>query len=157
MEFQIFALTLPISLIYKDMGENFQNQLWFVYSHDVLHHYISMETLSPTELLWCFSSGGMTKVLNKLDRENLIKREPSLNDKRSTLICLTLEGWNFSKRLYWKSCKNQKQSIFWSFKWRRKINLQNDSKKNLVYSKDLILAKYIALIRINPINIEYIS
>lgn len=51
-------------------------------------------TLSPTDLYerLLFSSGGMTKVLKKLEEKVFIKRVPNPNDKRSKLVKLTQEG-----------------------------------------------------------------
>ena len=87
-------------------------------NYDLLHSHIDVlaslhfngKALSPTELYdaMLFSSGGMTKVLNKLEERNLIKREPSLNDKRSTLICLTLQGETLVKDCIEKSCKSKR-------------------------------------------------
>ncbi|WP_323662358.1 MarR family winged helix-turn-helix transcriptional regulator [Aliarcobacter butzleri] len=39
-----------------------------------------------------FSSGGMTKVLKKLQDRELIKRDSVKNDKRKNLVCLTPKG-----------------------------------------------------------------
>lgn len=50
--------------------------------------------LSPTDLYerLLFSSGGMTKVLKKLEEKNFIKRVTNHNDKRSKLVQLTQKG-----------------------------------------------------------------
>lgn len=39
-----------------------------------------------------FSSGGMSKLLKKLETKELIERTPSLEDKRSTLVSLSAQG-----------------------------------------------------------------
>jgi DNA-binding MarR family transcriptional regulator len=140
-EFKVFALTLPINLIYKDMyseSEDFiKNNYDLLHSHiDVLASlYFNGNSLSPTELYdaMLFSSGGMTKILNKLEERNLIKREPSLNDKRSTLICLTIEGEILVKECIEKIAK-AKESIFEILSDDEKNNLQNILQK-LIYSK----------------------
>ena len=51
-------------------------------------------TLSPTDLYerLLFSSGGMTKVLKKLEEKTFIKRIFSAKDKRSKLVKLTPKG-----------------------------------------------------------------
>jgi DNA-binding MarR family transcriptional regulator len=51
-------------------------------------------TLSPTSLYekLLFSSGGMTKVLKKLEEESLIRRIDNVKDKRSKLVQLTSKG-----------------------------------------------------------------
>jgi DNA-binding MarR family transcriptional regulator len=99
-EYEVFALTLPITLLHKDMFN--KNEQFFKTKYDLLHSHISVlaslyfnkNALSPTELYdaTLFSSGGMTKVLKKLEDRNLIERIPSPNDKRSMLINLTKEG-----------------------------------------------------------------
>ena len=99
-EFEVFALSLPITLIHKNMFNDTEHFLKTNY--DLLHSHIDVlaslyfdgNSLSPTDLYDAivFSSGGMTKVLKKLEERNLIKREASSNDKRSMLISLTQEG-----------------------------------------------------------------
>lgn len=51
-------------------------------------------TLSPTKLTERiqFSSGGMTKILKKLEKKELICRLANKNDARSKLVQLTKEG-----------------------------------------------------------------
>jgi DNA-binding MarR family transcriptional regulator len=51
-------------------------------------------TLSPTELYerLLFSSGGMTKVLKKLEEKEFIKRIDNKEDRRSKLVKMTVEG-----------------------------------------------------------------
>lgn len=51
-------------------------------------------TLSPTKLYerLLFSSGGMTKVLKKLEEKDFIKRIDNIEDKRSKLVKLTQKG-----------------------------------------------------------------
>lgn len=50
--------------------------------------------MSPTNLYegMIFSSGGMTKLLKKLEEKNLIRRIPSQIDKRSLLVELSKKG-----------------------------------------------------------------
>ena len=139
--FKVFALTLPINLIYKDMYS--ESEDFIKTNYDLLHSHIDVlaslyfngNSLSPTELYdaMLFSSCGMTKILNKLEERNLIKREPSLNDKRSTLICLTIEGETLVKECIEKIAK-AKESIFEVLTTEEKDNLQNILQK-LIYSK----------------------
>ena len=99
-EFEIFALSLPITLIHKNMFNEIEH--FFKTQYDLLHSHIDVlaslyfddNPLSPTDLYdaTVFSSGGMTKVLKKLEERNLIKREASSSDKRSMLISLTAQG-----------------------------------------------------------------
>lgn len=99
-EYEVFALTLPISLLHKKMY--CENEQFFMTKYDLLHSHISVlaslyfnkNALSPTELYdaTLFSSGGMTKVLKKLEDRKLIEKIPSVNDKRSMLINLTKNG-----------------------------------------------------------------
>nr|WP_323669802.1 hypothetical protein [Aliarcobacter butzleri] len=46
-----------------------------------------------------FSSGGMTKVLKKLQDRELIKRDAVKNDKRKNLVCLTQKGTELIKEI----------------------------------------------------------
>lgn len=140
-EFKVFALTLPINLIHKDMYNHSED--FIKTNYDLLHSHIDVlaslyfngNSLSPKELYdaMLFSSGGMTKVINKLEERNFIKREPSLNDKRSTLICLTKDGENLVKDCIEKIAK-AKESIFEVLSNEEKENLQNILQK-LIYSK----------------------
>lgn len=51
-------------------------------------------TLSPTQLydVMLFSSGGMTKLLKKLEERNLVRRVDNNEDKRSKLVQITSIG-----------------------------------------------------------------
>ncbi len=99
-EYEVFAFTLPIIMLHKQMYA--ENEQFFKIKYDLLHSHISVlaslyfnkSALSPTELYdaTLFSSGGMTKVLKKLEDRKLIEKVPSLNDKRSMLINLTDDG-----------------------------------------------------------------
>lgn len=99
-EFEVFAFTLPITLLHKNMYN--ESEQFFKEKYDLLHSHISVlaslyfneNALSPTELYdaTLFSSGGMTKVLNKLEKRHLIEKIPSPKDKRSMLINLTKDG-----------------------------------------------------------------
>lgn len=57
-------------------------------------------TLTPTKLYerLLFSSGGMTKVLKKLEKKEFIKRLDNEEDKRSKYVQLTSSGQDILKR-----------------------------------------------------------
>ena len=118
-EFEIFALSLPITLIHKNLFNETEHFLKTQY--DLLHSHIDVmaalyfnnNSLSPTDLYDAivFSSGGMTKVLKKLEERKLIKREPSSNDKRSILISLTTEGRKLIENCMIEIAKNKEEKF----------------------------------------------
>lgn len=57
-------------------------------------------TMSPTNLydVMFFSSGGMTKVLKKLETKGYIRRVDNILDKRSKLVQLTNLGKDMTKK-----------------------------------------------------------
>ncbi len=99
---EIFALSLPMFLANKHIYN--ESESFYKTSYDLLHSdidvlaalYFSNEnhSLSPTELYdaTIFSSGGMTKVLKKLEDREFIKRDVSKEDKRKTFVTLTKKG-----------------------------------------------------------------
>ncbi len=99
-QYEVFATALPITLLHKRMFNETEHFLKEKY--DLLHSHVDVlatlyfngNALSPTELYdaTVFSSGGMTKVLKKLEEREYITREPSLNDKRSLLVCISDKG-----------------------------------------------------------------
>ena len=131
-EFEVFALSLPITLIHKNMFNDTEHFLKTNY--DLLHSHIDVlaslyfdgNSLSPTDLYDAivFSSGGMTKVLKKLEERNLIKREASSNDKRSMLISLTQEGKDLIENCMIEVAK-QKEKKFSILTQKEKEDLKN--------------------------------
>ena len=131
-EFEVFALSLPITLIHKNMFNDTEHFLKTNY--DLLHSHIDVlaslyfdgNSLSPTDLYDAivFSSGGMTKVLRKLEERNLIKREASSNDKRSMLISLTQEGKDLIENCMIEVAK-QKEKKFSILTQKEKEDLKN--------------------------------
>ena len=131
-EFEVFALSLPITLIHKNMLNDTEHFLKTNY--DLLHSHIDVlaslyfdgNSLSPTDLYDAivFSSGGMTKVLKKLEERNLIKREASSNDKRSMLISLTQEGKDLIENCMIEVAK-QKEKKFSILTQKEKEDLKN--------------------------------
>ena len=131
-EFEVFALSLPITLIHKNMFNDTEHFLKTNY--DLLHSHIDVlaslyfdgNSLSPTDLYDAivFSSGGMTKVLKKLEERNLIKREASSNDKRSMLISLTQEGKDLIENCMIEVTK-QKEKKFSILTQKEKEDLKN--------------------------------
>jgi len=99
-EYDVFSIALPINLIYKcDFNENeqlFKDKYNLIHSDiDVLAAlYFNNKELSPTELYSAvvFSSGGMTKVLKKLESLGYISRNKNIKDKRSVFIKLERKG-----------------------------------------------------------------
>lgn len=99
-QYEVFATALPITLLHKNMFN--QTEQFLKEKYDLLHSHVDVlatlyfngNALTPTELYdaTVFSSGGMTKVLKKLEERNYILRKPSLNDKRSLLVCITPLG-----------------------------------------------------------------
>lgn len=101
-EYDIFTLSLPMFLITKNL--QIYSDSFYKSKYDLLHsdidvlaalYFTNLEhSLTPTELYdaTIFSSGGMTKVLKKLEEKNLIKRDISKIDKRKTLVILTEKG-----------------------------------------------------------------
>lgn len=91
---------LPLVLINKLCSEKKEKMFSAKYSlstseFDVLMTLLChMEPMTPTNLYesMIFSSGGMTKLLKKLEEKKLIRRIPSQKDKRSLLVALSKEG-----------------------------------------------------------------
>jgi DNA-binding MarR family transcriptional regulator len=99
-QYKVFAMALPITLLHKNMFN--QTEQFLKEKYDLLHSHVDVlatlyfngNALTPTELYDAivFSSGGMTKVLKKLEDRGYILRKPSQNDKRSLLVCITPLG-----------------------------------------------------------------
>lgn len=139
-EYEVFALSLPITLLHKNMYA--KNEQFFKAKYDLLHSHISVlaslyfnkNSLSPTELYdaMLFSSGGMTKILKKLEDRDLIEKVASLNDKRSMLICLTEKGQVLVKECM--ACLSESnEKLFSVLTQKEKENLKNIFSK-LIYS-----------------------
>ncbi len=100
--YDVFSLSLPLLLINKHLHNT--SEQYFRSKYNLLHSDIDVlaalyfnnedKSLSPTELYdaTIFSSGGMTKVLKKLEEKGFIKRESSQNDKRKISVKLTQVG-----------------------------------------------------------------
>lgn len=101
-DYEVFSLALPLLLINKyvyNTSENFYKTKYDLIHSDVdvlfaLYFTNENHSLTPTELYdaTVFSSGGMTKVLKKLEEKELIFREASKDDKRKSIIKLTKSG-----------------------------------------------------------------
>lgn len=99
-QYELFSLTLPLTLIYKSAFNATEQMIKERY--DLLHSdidvlaslYFNGKILSPTELYsaMIFSSGGMTKILKKLECLGYISRVSNPNDKRSNLVKLEQKG-----------------------------------------------------------------
>ncbi len=96
------GLSLQLTLVHKDLFNKscalLEEKYGLTHSEtDVLATlYFNGKTLRPTELYEAtiFSSGGMTKILKKLEEKQLIDRIPSKEDKRSMLVQIKPEGEN---------------------------------------------------------------
>jgi len=96
----VLALGLPVSVLYKHLFQH-NNQL-LQSKYDLNHSELDVlgalcysgKILSPTQLAesTIFSSGGMTKVLKKLEDKKLISRIACKNDKRSMLVKIEKKG-----------------------------------------------------------------
>ncbi len=116
-EYEVFSLTLPLTLIYKKM--HYETEVFLKENYDLLPSdidvlaslYFNENQLSPTELssATVFSSGGMTKILKKLQDKNLIKRVASSIDKRSMLVCLSQDGEKLIKESLFKLAKSKEE------------------------------------------------
>ena len=96
----IFLMTLPITLIQKTIYAH--AEIFLKEKFDMIHSevdvlaslYTNDKVLTPTQLydLTIFSSGGMTKLLKRLEAKGLITRKSDEKDKRCMLVCLTESG-----------------------------------------------------------------
>lgn len=97
---QVFTMTFPIALIQKTVfthAESFLKERFDLLNSEVdvlASLYTNNKVLSPTQLydLTIFSSGGMTKVLKRLQERGFIYRKEDENDKRCMLVCLSQSG-----------------------------------------------------------------
>lgn len=97
---EVFLMTFPIAVIQKTIfahADSFLKEKFNLLNSeaDVLASlYTHGKVLSPTQLydLTIFSSGGMTKVLKRLQERDLICRKEDVSDKRCMLVCLTQSG-----------------------------------------------------------------
>lgn len=97
---EVFLMTFPIALIQKTIfshSENFLKERFDLLNSEVdvlASLYTHGKTLSPTQLydMTILSSGGMTKVLKRLQDRDLISRKEDTADKRCMLVCLTQSG-----------------------------------------------------------------
>lgn len=57
--------------------------------------------MTPTEISeWVFrSKNSITSVINTLEREGFVRREPSKNDRRSVTVVITDKGWGKTNKI----------------------------------------------------------
>jgi DNA-binding MarR family transcriptional regulator len=99
-ENRIMALGVPIALLHKYIFNKNSQILQAKYNltlseADVLFSlYFNGKVLSPTSLYKAtiLTSGGITKILKKLEDKKLISRLPSNKDKRSMLVKIEKSG-----------------------------------------------------------------
>ena len=97
---EIFGLSIPIMLIQKYLLHEGSTLILkhFNLTHSEIDVLIALffngKVLTPTNLYEAtiLSSGGMTKILKKLQEKGYIERIPSTKDKRSLLVQITKEG-----------------------------------------------------------------
>lgn len=96
----VSLMTIPITLIQKTIYAH--AEIFLKEKFDMIHSevdvlaslYTNNKVLTPTQLydLTIFSSGGMTKLLKRLEAKGFIKRKPDENDKRCMLVYLSDSG-----------------------------------------------------------------
>lgn len=124
-------ISVPFFILHKKVyeeGNNALNKQYNLNQTDLdvlvtLYYCNDNHTLSPTELYenLLFSSGGMTKILKKLESKNYLIRIENENDKRSKLVQLT----NLGKE---QALKAIKEVISIEDMYFNKLN--NDEKQN---------------------------
>jgi DNA-binding MarR family transcriptional regulator len=102
---EVFRLALPMTLLHKTLLAH--SEAFYKEKYDLLKSevdvlaalYTNENELTPTQLydLTIFSSGGMTKVLKRLEERGYIKRKADKKDKRYILVCLTRNGEDIIK------------------------------------------------------------
>ncbi|MDD2399536.1 MAG: MarR family transcriptional regulator [Sulfurovum sp.] len=96
----VVDIGLPLMLVNKLFNERKEKVFTTKYNISSSEFDVLMALLfhgkpmSPTHLYesMIFSSGGMTKLLKKLEEKKLIRRIPSQKDKRSLLVALNRAG-----------------------------------------------------------------
>ncbi|MGD9969136.1 MAG: MarR family winged helix-turn-helix transcriptional regulator [Sulfuricurvum sp.] len=106
----VLDLTVPLHLFYIAMRKNvliileefglIESELDLLVS--LLNAAQTDHTLSPTQLYdtLLFSSGGMTKMLKRLEERGLIERPNNPDDKRNKLVRLTSKGSEVALRAF---------------------------------------------------------
>lgn len=113
--------TVPLHAYYINMMQAVKNVLEAQYelTKSELDLLITLSiadtggTLSPTELYdhLVFSSGGMTKLLKKLEKKEYIRRVDNIEDKRSKLVQITPTGKEIAKKAMSDVLKVEKQYL----------------------------------------------
>ena|GEM_PF-541982 len=110
---ETFLLALPITLLHKTLlahSENFYKEKYDLLKSEVdvlASLYVNDDELTPTQLydLTIFSSGGMTKMLKRLESRAYVKRKADKKDKRCMLVCLTPLGKELIKSSLFEAAK----------------------------------------------------
>jgi len=139
-ENNVLLLSLPIALMYKYVFN--ENAHILQANYDLTHSEIDVlaslsfneKIMTPTDLYEAtiFSSGGMTKILKKLENKEFISRVESSQDKRSILVKLEPKGEKLFKSCFVDVLKMDNQ-IFSVLDEKEKKLLEKTLKK-LVYS-----------------------
>jgi len=144
-KFEILSISFPMFLITKELYG--KTEKITKDSYDLLNADIDVlaslycrggagYTLTPTQLYGnlILSSGGLTKVLKKLEERKLIKREFSTEDKRKSLVCLTETGIDLIKEVL-QMKRLMTEEFFSILDKKDKENLKNIFSK-VLYSVD---------------------
>ena len=69
--------------------------------------------MSPTELseIVLRSSGGMTQILDRLERAGLVERAPDPTDRRKVLVGLTRDGVRTAERVHEPYCAERERIL----------------------------------------------
>jgi len=139
-KYESSALSLPMTLIHKYMFN--KTELFLKEKYNLLHSHIDVmaalyfngKVLTPTELYdaLIFSSGGMTKVLKKLEAENYIIRVSADDDKRKVFVKLTPFGTKIIEECL-EDIRKNKDDFFKILEKKKKKQLK-DILLKLVYS-----------------------
>ncbi len=135
----VIDIGLPLMLINKLFIEKKEKLFLSKYDisnseFDVLMSLLCLsKKLTPTELYenMIFSSGGMTKLLKKLETKGLIRRVPSTYDKRSMLVELSEDGIELVIKAF-DDVANMNMGIFSILDYNEKVVFEKILKKMLV-------------------------
>ena len=141
-------LVIPLHIYYKNMMQEVKKFLEEEYylGKSELNLLLALattadnsETLAPTELYehLLFSSGGMTKLLKKLEIKDFIIRVEDPEDKRSKLVQLTKKGKDIASNAindvikiegkYFSSLSDTERSVLLTAFNKLAINSKNNS------------------------------
>jgi DNA-binding MarR family transcriptional regulator len=82
--------------------------------------------MTPTELSHAllFTSGGLSKLLERLERSGLVRRERGTHDRRVTVVCLTDAGRDVQERAILAHLKNEQELLAPLSQYERDVTAQ---------------------------------